>query len=300
MSGDTIWDLVRQASEALPEPFSRSALLAWVRRHRPDVEESSVATHIQYATANATNANNPFRGRTPLLERIGRGEYRRYRGAGGTTQAPPAPPLLRRASAADVVLVGCSRSKAPEPRPAGELFTGSAFTKARDLARRGSAPWYVLSAKFGLLSPDEVVAPYDVYLPDQPSTYRTAWGAWVVAQLGLRHDLAGAVVEVHASRAYCDPLTAPLAAAGASLVEPLSGLRQGERLAWYGADRTPEPPEPPVQVDVSVLLDEANAVPPADFLAARRTTRLVSTAGGSMRPVPMPCRQGSDSGSPRA
>ncbi|WP_425330378.1 DUF7669 domain-containing protein [Trujillonella humicola] len=59
---DTIGDLVRQASEALPEPFSRAALLNWVRRARPDVEESSVGTHIQYATANADNASNPFRG----------------------------------------------------------------------------------------------------------------------------------------------------------------------------------------------------------------------------------------------
>jgi hypothetical protein len=266
MSGDTIWDLVRRASESLPEPFSRSALLAWVRRSRPDVEESSVATHIQYATANATNANNPFRGRTPLLERIGRGEYRRYRGTAKTTSDRPAIPPPRRPSTAGVVLVGCSRSKAPGARPARELFTGSAFTKARDLAQRGSAPWYVLSAKFGLLEPEEVVAPYDVYLPDQPSTYRTAWGAWVVAQLGLRHDLSGAVVEVHGSRAYCDPLTAPLAAAGATLVEPLSGLRQGERLAWYGHG---EPS--PVVPDVSVLLDESNAVSPADFLAAGRT-----------------------------
>ena len=133
-----------------------------------------------------------------------------------------------------VVLVGCSSGKAPTARPAAELFTGAAFTKARDLARSSGAPWYVLSAKFGLLDPGEVVAPYDVYLPDQPAGYRTAWGAWVVAQLATRHGLSGTVVEVHAGRAYCDPLRAPLAAAGATLVEPLAGLGLGERLAWYG------------------------------------------------------------------
>src|SRR3954462_9424180 len=104
MSTDTIWDLVRQASESLPEPFSRAELLRWVARNRPDVDEASVGTHIQYATANATNASNPFRGRTPLLERIGRGEYRRYRGSAWTASASPEPHTpVRRSSAADVV-----------------------------------------------------------------------------------------------------------------------------------------------------------------------------------------------------
>jgi hypothetical protein len=277
-SGDTIWELVRQASEALPEPFSRRAILDWVTRHHPSVEEVSVGTHIQWATANATNTSNPFGNRTPLLVRIGRGEYRRYRPAderparAEPSQSNPSPPL--RPVTSDIVLVGCSSSKAPTARPAAELFTGPAFTRARDLAATSGKPWYVLSAKFGLLAPDEVVAPYDVYLGKQSARYRSAWGTWVVAQLGERHELSGAVLEVHAGRAYAEPLLAPLAAAGATLVQPLAGLRQGERLAWYGG----EPPREHVESeaaetsvpDVSVLLDEQHAMPPAVFLAAGR------------------------------
>ncbi|MCW2904956.1 MAG: hypothetical protein JWO67_7221 [Streptosporangiaceae bacterium] len=277
---ETIWDLVRQASEALPEPFSRASLVSWVTRHRPDVEPSSVGVHIQYATANATNANNPFRNRVPLLERVGHGEYRRYRpGAATLSPADEARPVQSApvpstgTSTAHVVLVGCSSSKAPTARPAAELFTGAAFTKARTHAERAGVPWFVLSAKFGLLDPREVVAPYDVYLGHQSARYRTAWGGWVVAQLAERHDLSGALVEVHAGRTYTEPLMAPLAAAGATLVEPLAGLRQGERLAWYGGDYEVAPIEAvpaPADLDVSWLLDARNAMSPADFLAAGR------------------------------
>jgi hypothetical protein len=276
--GETIWDVVRQASEALSEPFSRASLLNWVARHRPDVQESSVAAHIQAATANARNTTSVFANRTPLLVRVGHGEYRRYRPAADTrpTARPPAPDRAVAATAptetADIVLVGCSSSKASGARPAAELFTGAAFTKACDLASHSGKPWYVLSAKFGLLDPAEVVMPYDVYLADQLPQYRSAWGSWVVAQLAVRHNLSGAVVEVHAGRAYAQSLIAPLAAAGATLVEPLSGLRQGERLAWYG-ERTGPPVETapaPAVVDVSPLLDEANAVSPVDFLAQGR------------------------------
>ncbi|MDP9462034.1 MAG: hypothetical protein M3Q22_17845 [Actinomycetota bacterium] len=178
------------------------------------------------------------------------------------------------ASAHRMVLVGCSGSKAASPRPAAELFTGVAFGKARDFARGSGAPWYVLSAKWGLLDPDEVVAPYDVYLGDRPAQYRAAWGTWVVAQLAGRHDLRGAVVEVHAGEAYCRPLAGPLAAAGATLHQPLAGLRQGERLAWYGqppaAGAIPVSSRSCVPPDVRRLLAPAHAVAPADFLAAGR------------------------------
>lgn len=232
---ETIWELLRQATQRLPEPFSRAALVSWVSQRRPDAELSSISTHIQYAIAQAPNrSGHPLGARTPLLDRIDRGLYRRYRGNGGTGTGPTA----RRgvsggpATRADIVLVGCSSSKASGASRAADLFTGAGFRKARDYAERSGRPWYVLSAKFGLLDADEVVAPYDVYLADQSARYRTAWGSWVVAQLAERHDLSGAVVEVRAGEAYCTPLQAPLAAAGAELRTPLAGLRQGEWLAW--------------------------------------------------------------------
>jgi len=181
------------------------------------------------------------------------------------------PPLSTR----DVVLIGCSGSKAGTAGPAAELFTGAAFVKGREHARASGQPWYVLSAKYGLLSPDEVIAPYDVYLGDQSTTYRKTWGAGVVAQLSRLHDLSGVVVEVHAGKTYCDPLLAPLAASGAILRQPLAGLRQGERLSWYGAQSTGDTPgsapvQPEIVPDVSALLDGHRAVSPEDFLASGR------------------------------
>jgi hypothetical protein len=197
---------------------------------------------------------------------------------GSSSRGATGPAQLSRAAASvpptRLVLVGCSSSKALTARPAAGMFTGIAFTKASDLARSSGAPWYVLSAKFGLLDPAEVVAPYDIYLPDQPAPYRTAWGAWVVAQLATRHDLRGAMVEVHAGRAYSEPLRAPLAAAGATLVEPLAGLGLGERLAWYGrrppADDLRLTPASCLLPDVSPLLQPGHAVAPTAFLAAGR------------------------------
>ena len=190
-------------------------------------------------------------------------------------QITPLATVAHASMAADIVLVGCSGSKAAQPARAAELFTGAAFRKARDLAIRSGKPWYVISAKFGLLHPDELVAPYDVYLPKQSPRYRSAWAQWVVAQLGERHPLQDAVIEAHAGSAYCDPLIHPLTEAGATLFQPLAGLGLGRRLAWYGgAAREADGPshESAPAPDVSWLLDERNAVPPADFLAAGRAS----------------------------
>ncbi|MFP5371087.1 MAG: DUF6884 domain-containing protein, partial [Actinomycetes bacterium] len=174
---------------------------------------------------------------------------------------------------ADIVLVGCSGSKAAGVSRAADLFTGAAFRKARDLAIRSGKPWYVISAKFGLLHPDEVIAPYDVYLPKQSPRYRSAWGQWVVAQLGELHGLQGAVIEGHAGSAYCEPLIGPLAQAGATLTQPLAGLGFGRRLAWYGGAGGDKPgTEPTAAPDVSRLLDQRIAASPAEFLAAGRTS----------------------------
>src|SRR4051812_7798708 len=78
---DTIWDLVRQAAETLPEPFSRAALISWISKRRPDVELSSIGAPIQPATSNAANGSSNLAHRTPLLMRVDRGLYRRYRSA---------------------------------------------------------------------------------------------------------------------------------------------------------------------------------------------------------------------------
>lgn len=273
---DTIWELVRAGAETLPEPFDAASLIDFVRRRRPDVAESSIRTHINYALVESTR-NGPWASRTPFLERVDRGLYRRHCPAGtadkssddASAEAPRPTPVVRamsvRSSGGRVLLVGCSRTKAPSAAPAGELFRGPLFGRARECAVRSGDPWFVLSAKFGLLEPGELVTPYDVYLADRPPSYRAAWGAWVVAQLAELVPLAGLTVEVHAGEAYCAPLRDPLRAAGASLAEPLAGLRYGERLAWPGYAGASTAVEPP-SAALEALLDPTDALTPGELL----------------------------------
>jgi hypothetical protein len=144
----------------------------------------------------------------------------------------------RGAVGARVPLVGCGKSKVAQPAPAGDLYVGQVFRARKGFVEATGMPWFVLSAKYGLLDPDEVVAPYDLALADQPVSYRRAWGEWVAEQLTLRFGvLTGRHFELHAGSAYTQPLAASLSARGATVATPLAGLSQGSTLAWYAAAR---------------------------------------------------------------
>ncbi len=209
----TIWALLDDASRTLPEPFSRAALINWVSARRPDVGVASIGKDIQAATANAGSAQPSAR--TPLLHRVERGLYRRYRP--GFEEAPP------RDETGRVVLIGSSGDVAVSPRRADVLFESAVFTAAREHALRSGRPWFVLSARHGLLDPDDIVGPFTVLFGDQPAGYRAAWAEWVVVQLADRVRLAGTTVEVHGGVDFAQARKAPLARRGARTEIPLPG-----------------------------------------------------------------------------
>ena len=254
----TIWDRLASCVVQLDEPFRAAEIIGWFRRHYPGVNEASLRAHIQSATSNVEPSSkiSGFARRRPLITRVSHGVYVRYReggvrhegtnlpsgrGVGGDAMAPVTQPTdeaseAPRAAAEDidVILLACSSTKASTAREVRDLYRGEAFLKGRHYAETQARPWYVLSGKWGLLAPDEIVAPYDLYLGDQSAAYRTAWGRWVTAQLArVTGNLVGVRVEFLAGQSYVEPVRAPLQQEGAILVEPFRGLRMGEQLGWY-------------------------------------------------------------------
>jgi hypothetical protein len=198
------------------------------------------------------------------------------------TGAPTSEEVVPDSEAPDLLLVTCVKSKRREPARAKDLYTSPFFVRERAYAEQLGVPWYILSAEWGLVRPDDWLSPYERYLPDTPPTYRAAWGAWVVERLALEAgDLRGKLIEVHAADAYVRAVEQGLRARGAVLALPLSGLSLGERLAWYDRRSSPPPAGPsstaePTEVSdrstefVALLQDAAGAMSPAEFLAADR------------------------------
>jgi hypothetical protein len=132
----------------------------------------------------------------------------------------------------NIGLVSCSKRKLDRPWPARELYSASAFfRKARAYCERHYDSWYILSAKHGLVHPDEVLAPYDLTLKRMPVAERRAWGRRVSADL---RALGDHVFYPHAGKDYLEYVS------GVKLVNVLEGLRQGERLRWYNEQAAKE------------------------------------------------------------
>lgn len=179
----------------------------------------------------------------------------------------------------DLILIGCVKSKLEHPAPAKDLYTSALFRKERAYAESSGKPWFILSAKHGLLSPDEVIEPYEVYLKTMPDAYRAWWGQTVVRQLGEAFGpVDGVSIEVHASAAYVDQILPHLAIEGARIVTPLHGLTMGQRLAWYG------------EADSGDLDDDDNDAPaPVRFVppapALREVIERLGRSDGAMSPL---------------
>jgi uncharacterized HhH-GPD family protein len=145
-----------------------------------------------------------------------------------------------------VGLVGCVKSKQPRPAPARDLYTSALFRGRRAFVESTCDQWFILSAKHGLLAPDELIEPYDVRLADKPDHERQRWSRQVVADLERRlGDLSALTFEIHAGAAYRDNgVSAGLRARGATVENPVEGLNQGQQLAFYKVNnRGPDAPE---------------------------------------------------------
>ena len=128
-------------------------------------------------------------------------------------------------------LISCSKSKADNPGPmlARYRYTSQLFAGALDWAEARFDRVGILSAKHGLVLPNQGIQPYDLSLRDLPKLQRGLWGEKVADQL---HALWPGVTEwtVLAGAAYVEPLRE----AGVSFLNtPLHGLSQGERLRWF-------------------------------------------------------------------
>lgn len=137
-----------------------------------------------------------------------------------------------------VVLLGCVKEKATERMPAHELYGGQLWTARWAYAQR-VAPQrtLILSAAWGLLHPDEVIAPYDVTLREKRMADRQAWASRVASRLhafgyGPPERM---VVEVHAGADYREFLVSLLESYGMTVTVPLAHMGIGQQKAWYGA-----------------------------------------------------------------
>lgn len=97
------------------------------------------------------------------------------------------------------------------------------FRVARALAEMGDA-WFVLSAKYGLLFPDEEIEDYDLSLVGMSADQRRVWSVWVWGDLVWCLPELPCKVVILAGRLYRQYLAVDLRELGYEVEEPLAHI----------------------------------------------------------------------------
>jgi hypothetical protein len=140
-----------------------------------------------------------------------------------------------------ILLVGCASSKAPTTVAAKDLYVSDLFTMRRKYAETMGLDWYIISAKHGLLRPDDVISPYDETLIDASEIERSMWGLRVSHQIldaiksknKTGFDVKAVSIEIQAGKKYAEPLKNFLAMCGIRAIStPLDGLGIGQQKSY--------------------------------------------------------------------
>lgn len=127
-----------------------------------------------------------------------------------------------------VVLISCSKLKRSYACAARELYDASPlFRHSLAYARQLASPIYILSAKYGLLPEDQIIAPYNESLTDKTSKEKLVWGQTVVSQIQKEFNPEQTRFVILAGRNYYEDLLPYLP----NFELPLQGMRMGERIA---------------------------------------------------------------------
>ena len=80
-------------------------------------------------------------------------------------------------------MVSCVSVKQQGIHKAKDLYISDWFKKAKLYVEANYNKWYILSAKYGLVEPEEELEYYEMYLPDQSKEYKIEWGVRVSNKL---------------------------------------------------------------------------------------------------------------------
>ena len=129
-------------------------------------------------------------------------------------------------------MVSCVSVKQLGIHKAKDLYISEWFKKVRSYVENNNYDkWYILSAKYYLVNPEQELPYYEMYLPKQSKEYKQQWGIKVSEQLVFSNE-EQAEIDIFAGMEYRKYLAPLLKARGFNVNVPMKGLGIGSQLKW--------------------------------------------------------------------
>jgi hypothetical protein len=128
-------------------------------------------------------------------------------------------------------LISCSKSKGGHRDIARNMYVSPLYRKSVMVAEGWGLSFSILSAKYGLLEPDETIEPYDLTLKGASKQFKSEWAIKVDEQIRTSIDRKRHLILLAGDDYY-----APLIEAGKDrplgFLAPMHGLSLGNRLVF--------------------------------------------------------------------
>ena len=131
-----------------------------------------------------------------------------------------------------IALISCTSKKHNKKTKAKDLYTSPLFKGSKNYAEVCADNYYILSAKHGILRPDEKIKPYNESLYVMPKKNRSKWASNVTKELISILDSNDKVIFL-AGKKYREFLNSNLLQLGYETATPLEGFPIGKQLQWY-------------------------------------------------------------------
>lgn len=102
----------------------------------------------------------------------------------------------------NVIIIGCGRHKKDHPTFARDLYSSKRFNTSKEIAKNIDADYFILSAKHGLITPNQIIEPYDFEISELNKKEKDYWADSILKL--IRDSKNGATVTILAEDSYTD------------------------------------------------------------------------------------------------
>jgi hypothetical protein len=135
-----------------------------------------------------------------------------------------------------LAIIPCTNQKSDEPGPAREVWTGVHFQLTLLHAEEFYDRTLIMSFKYGLITPDEVIEPYDMNIHFEPLKVRVAWKRMMMQHIQRECENPPGILGLYVGKTDVDWLSKAFLGRGTKkIIQPWAGLGTGQRQeAAYG------------------------------------------------------------------
>ena len=131
-----------------------------------------------------------------------------------------------------VAVINCGAEKRHNASRAKDLYTGSLFVASRKYVESQYDEYIILSAKYHMCLPDDLLIPYELYLGDLSKEDKEAWVNETFSEITQQFDL-DTEFDFYTSKMYQEELVPLLRNYGYTCETYLNNLGIGSKIQWF-------------------------------------------------------------------